>query len=270
MPGRSDWTFQFVQVSSGRLGCHRTGGSGPPVVLSHGLTDNGLCWLRLAEALAGAFDLIMLDARGHGQSSPIGDPATHDPARDIAEAIEALKLDGPIVMGHSVGGRATADFAGTWPARASRVVLEDPIFIPPMDPGLREKRQARFRQQVEAFRAQTEAEILAAGRAANPAWHDDDFPDWAQAKRLVDPDASPLYLQPWQDTLARIEAPTLLIHGEPGFGGVVTPELAAEARALNPLIQDVEIPRAGHNIRRENFPDYLAAVRGFLLAPGHG
>ncbi len=270
MPGKPDWAFQYLKVSSGRLGCHRTGGSGPALVLSHGLTDNGLCWFRLAQALAADFDVIMLDARGHGQSAPIGDPMTHDPARDIAEAIDALNLEAPIVLGHSVGGRATADYAGTRTGRVSRVLLEDPIFIPPMDPAIRERRQERFRQQVAGFRAQSEVEIIAAGRLTNPTWHEDDFPAWAEAKRLVDPEASPFYGQAWQEAVARIDAPTLLIHGEPGHGGVVTPEIAAEARTLNPLIQTVEIPRAGHNIRRENFPDYLAAVRAFLPGPADG
>ena len=266
MPGKPDWAFQHLKVTGGQLGCHRTGGSGPALALSHGLTDNGLCWFRLAEALAGDFDVIMLDARGHGQSSAIDDPSTHDPARDIAEALDALNLESPIVMGHSVGGRATADFAGTWPGRASRVVLEDPIFIDPMDPAVRERRQERFRQQVAAFSAQSEAEILAAGRLTNPGWHEDDFPAWAEAKRVVDPEASPFYAHPWQETVARIDVPVLLIRGEPGYGGVVSPDIAAEARALNPLIESVEIPGAGHNIRRENFTDYLTAVRGFLLA----
>ena len=68
----------------------------------------------------------------------------------------------------------------------------------------------------------------------------------------------------WQVTLANIFAPTLLIYGQPGHGGIVTPDLAAEAQRINPNIQSAEIPTAGHNTRRENFADYLAAVRAFL------
>ena len=74
----------------------------------------------------------------------------------------------------------------------------------------------------------------------------------------------PDYRTPWQETLSAITAPTLLIHADPARGGIVTPELAEEARRLNLNIRTVQIPSAGHNTRRENFVDYLAAVRAFL------
>ena len=47
----------------------RTGGSGPPLIFLHGLTGNGACWTPVARFLQGDFDVLMPDARGHGQSS---------------------------------------------------------------------------------------------------------------------------------------------------------------------------------------------------------
>ena len=87
-----------VAVSGGRLAYHRTGGSGPVVVMSHGLTDNGLCWSRLATALAAEFDLVMLDARGHGESSRIAVGQPHDPAQDIAEAVTINPVIRPVLI----------------------------------------------------------------------------------------------------------------------------------------------------------------------------
>ena len=84
------WNSGFVPVTGRRLAYHRTGGTGPAVVLSHGLTDNGLCWIGLAAALAGEFDVVMLDARGHGDSTRMPDGEAPDPGLDLAEAIEAL------------------------------------------------------------------------------------------------------------------------------------------------------------------------------------
>ncbi|MDO8323603.1 MAG: alpha/beta hydrolase [Phenylobacterium sp.] len=257
----SVWASGRVEVSGGHLAYHRTGGEGPALVLSHGLTDNGLCWRRLAQALASEFDIIMLDARGHGQSSRAGD---HDPAQDIAEAIEQLGLVRPIVMGHSVGARATAAYANAHPGRVSKVVLEDPPFLPLIDRAQADRRAVRFREQVETFQAMSLAELIAMGRAQSPLWHDDDFPAWAVAKHQTDPQAMPVYATPWQEILGQITAPTLLVHGDSAHGGLVTPQIAGEARALNPNITAVLVPGAGHNTRRENFPDYLAAVRDFL------
>ena len=260
----TDWLSGTLPITGGHLAWHRTGGDGPALVLSHGLTDNGLCWSRLATALAPDFDVIMLDARGHGESSRMMPDQPHDAGRDIAEAIEALGLTAPIVIGHSVGARATADFAAAYPARAARVILEDPPLMPLVESAAAERRRSRFREQVEKFRTMTPAGITAMGKAQSPTWHDDEFPAWTASKQQVDQEAMPDYRRPWPVTLANIFAPTLLIYGQPGHGGIVTPDLAAEAQRINPNIQSVEIPKAGHNTRRENFADYLAAVRAFL------
>lgn len=260
----TSWRSGRVEVSGGYLGFNRTGGPGPVLVLSHGLTDNGLCWFRLAAALASDFDIVMLDARGHGASSRISVDAPHDPGADIGEAIEGLGLRNPIVMGHSVGARATADYAGAHPGRISKVILEDPPLLAPAEPSATEARRGRFRGQVAEFQAMSEAEIIAMGKAASPLWHDDDFPDWATAKKQVDPEAFPAYGAPWQDSITRIAAPTLLLHGEADHGSLVTARRAEEAKSINPRITSVQIAAAGHNVRRENFPDYLAAVRAFL------
>ncbi len=272
MPGRQNngegrsraapWSIGAVPVAGGRLTFHRTGGSGPAIVLSHGLTDNGLCWSRFATALSPDYDLVMLDARGHGESSRIAGVVSYDPALDIAQAIEALGLIQPVVMGHSVGARATAAYANAFPDRVSKVILEDPPFMPPAGPS--EARQDRFRRHVETFQSQSEAEIVTMGRTTSPDWHEDEFPAWATAKRQVDPAALPTYSRPWQEILAQIAVPTLLIYGEPDRGGIVTPAIAAEAEAINPNIRGAQIKGAGHNIRRENFADYLAVVRSFL------
>ncbi len=261
----ASWRSGLVPVLGGHLAFHRTGGDGPALVLSHGLTDNGLCWSRLATALAPHFDIIMLDARGHGDSSrTLGAP--QDPGRDILEAIDHLGLSSPIVMGHSVGARATAEFAGAFPGRAWKVILEDPTFLPVTNPAAAAIRRGKFRRQVEGFQALSDAEIAAKGRATSLGWHDDEFAAWTAGKRQVDPDAMPDYRTPWQDAVLRITAPTLLIHGETDRGGIVTPAIVDEAKRINPLVSSVQIPGAGHNIRRENFAVFVAAVGLFLGA----
>lgn len=262
----ASWRSGIVPVCGGHLAFHRTGGDGPALVLSHGLTDNGLCWSRLARALSPDFDIIMLDARGHGGSARPAAAASWDPGRDILEAIDYLGLRAPIVMGHSVGARATAEFARACPGRASKIILEDPTFLPVADPAAVALRCRKFREQVERFQALSQADIAAMGRATSPGWHDDEFPAWTVAKQQVDPDALPVFPSPWQDAVSRITEPTLLICGEESRGGIATRAIAEEARALNPLLSAVQIQGAGHNIRRENFPDFLLAVRSFLDA----
>ncbi len=260
------WQSGTVPITGGHLAFHRTGGTGPALVLSHGLTDNGLCWSRVAAALASDFDIVMLDARGHGASSRTTVGAPNDPAQDIAEAIDGLGLESPLVMGHSVGARATADYANANPDRISKVILEDPPLLPIAARSEALLRREKFRRQVEEFQSLSDAGIVAMGKRLSPGWHEDEFPAWALGKRQVDPEAMPDYPAPWQDSLAGISVPTLLIYGESARGGLVTPDIAAEAMRINPQTKALQITGAGHNIRRENFHGFLCAVREFLSA----
>ena len=264
------WRSGTIAVSGGHLAYHRTGGDGPALVLSHGLTDNGLCWSRFAAAMEADFDIVMLDARGHGNSSRIPRDIPHDPARDLGEAIDGLGLTSPVLMGHSVGAYATAECAGARPGQIAKVVLEDPPFLPPAEPSAIEARRRRFRRQVEAFQPMSEAQITATGKASSPGWHDDEFHAWAAAKRQVDPEAMPSYAAPWRRAIERITAQTLLLFGDADRGGLVTAAVATEAAEINSNIRTVGIGGAGHNIRRENFADFLTVVSAFLLEPSAG
>src|SRR5207244_10628335 len=97
-----EWSSDDVDVNGVRIHYYRTGGDKPPAVLSHGATDNGLCWTRLARALEPDYDVIMPDARGHGLSdAPESGYTSADRAADLAALIEALRLLKPTVGGHS-------------------------------------------------------------------------------------------------------------------------------------------------------------------------
>ncbi len=63
------WTEGDVQASGITIHYYHTGDKNKPsVLLLHGITDSGRCWSRLAVDLAGGYDVIMTDARGHGHS----------------------------------------------------------------------------------------------------------------------------------------------------------------------------------------------------------
>ncbi len=57
----------------------------------------------------------------------------------------------------------------------------------------------------------------------------------------------------------------LLLRGEAARGSMVSDAAAVEASRINALVQTQVIPGSGHNLRRENFAAYLAAIRGFLF-----
>jgi pimeloyl-ACP methyl ester carboxylesterase len=90
------------------------------IVLCHGYADCGLSWYYAMGGLTDNYELILLDARGHGLSDP---PSAETPpdaqAEDIAGVIAALGLVKPIVMGHSMGSAAAMWFAARHPSRRS-------------------------------------------------------------------------------------------------------------------------------------------------------
>src|SRR5262245_36607808 len=64
--------------------------------------------------------------------------------------------------------------------------------------------------------------------------------------------------------VARITCPVLLVTADPARGGIVTPAVAEEARRLGRSVRVVQVPDAGHNVRRDNYAPYRAAVAAFL------
>ena len=121
------WQSGDIVVNGLMLHYTRTGGAKPPVVLAHGFSDDGLCWTPVAEALATDYDIVMVDARGHGRSAaPEQGYGSADHADDLAGVIRALGLKRPAVLGHSMGAASTLVLAGLYPDLPRAILLEDP------------------------------------------------------------------------------------------------------------------------------------------------
>jgi N-formylmaleamate deformylase len=271
------WQSGYVGANGIRLHYWRTGGLKPQMVLAHGLTGNGLCWTRLARVLAPYRDVIMVDARGHGESDkPESGYTPDDHAADLAGVIRNLKLNRPMLMGHSMGGATVTRVAAYHPELVSAIILEDPAWVlgepSAEDEAERAARAAEWRRTIERRRDKSVAEVVAEGRLEHPTWDIEEFDWWAPAKQQVSLavfDYVTARRNDWTELAVRIQCPTLLLYGEPSLGGIITPAAAAYARQLNPLIQPRQIPGAGHNVRRENFEDTVAAIQEFFATVRH-
>jgi len=267
-----DWQSHFIQTNGIRIHCHRTGGDKPALVLLHGITDNGLCWTRAARALENDYDILMVDARGHGLSDKPEDGYTAaDYAADFAGLIEGLGLGPVLVMGHSLGAVNAAALIANHPHLVRGAVLEDPPWRDANDPqnqATPEEAKAwmdGWRASLIAKQQLSAEEIIADGRAQSPTWHDDEFPSWAQAQLQVYPGVLGKSQFPaWTEVVPQLSCPTLLVTGDKSRGAIVTQELAAKVCAANPNISHAHIANTGHGIRREGFEQYVAAVRAFL------
>ena len=156
----TNWMSGICEANGINIHFLRTGGCKPPLVLLHGLTGSGACWIPLARALEGEFDVVMPDARGHGNSStPLNGYRYEDHASDIVGFIKGLGLAEPVLLGHSMGGM-TAAVAGSQMATAIRaVILADPTFLSPERQ--REVHASDVMEQHRRFLSLNEGEALA-------------------------------------------------------------------------------------------------------------
>jgi pimeloyl-ACP methyl ester carboxylesterase len=186
--------------------------------------------------------------------------------------VESLGLDRPVAMGHSMGASTATAAVASRPDLFRAAVLEDPPWTQRAAGARDWEARARLRDQFLDMLKGTKDEIAARGRAQNPHWHPDEFDAWAESKTQFRPPASwserfTKERPRWQDDVARIECPVLLLRGgNAARGRIVDDEASAEAQGLCPTIEVVVFPEAGHNVRREAYDDYVAAVRAFLAA----
>src|SRR5882762_7371203 len=128
----TNWMAGACQANGINIHYLRTGGSKPPLVLLHGLTGSGACWSPLARALEAEFDVVMPDARGHGNSStPLHGYRSEDHARDVVGLVQGLGLAAPVLLGHSMGGMTAALVASQIGTSIRGVILADPTFLSP-------------------------------------------------------------------------------------------------------------------------------------------
>jgi pimeloyl-ACP methyl ester carboxylesterase len=110
-------------------------GSGPPLLLLHGLGGTWQYWARTMELLAGSFRCIALDLPGFGGSATPPGGFTLDSAGDnLAGALEAVGGAPAVVCGHSLGGPLAARLAIRHPQVVSRLVLVGPSGLSPAPP----------------------------------------------------------------------------------------------------------------------------------------
>src|SRR5207302_8514839 len=103
VPGH--WSEGDVFANDIRQHYYRTGGEKPALLLLHGFNEYGLTWLRVAKELERDYDIIMLDARGHGHSDAIASGfSTSLLMEDVVDVIHELKLGHPRIIGLSQGG----------------------------------------------------------------------------------------------------------------------------------------------------------------------
>jgi non-heme chloroperoxidase len=240
-------------------------GSGPTIVLSHGVTLSVRTWVYQLESLAAAgFHVIAFDHRGHG-ASELGETghSVENIAADVVSVLVGLDLHDAVIVGHSMGGIAVEAFVERFPEvareRVAGIVLLSTLAKTPFSGAVAryEKPLERLVERLPDSTALWDARnlgFLAArigfGRDPKPSHVElvrtmmRDCPD--ETRRLAPRALVGLDLT---EGLPNVDIPTLVIGGS---ADVLTPP--AEARRIARLIPNARlelVPGGGHMLMLE-------------------
>ena len=263
-------TVRTVALSAGSFRVLEWEGSDRSAIFLHGLTGVAEVWGPTVDALGdGRPHSFALEQRGHGHSpKPTFGYKIGNYERDLVEAIEALKLDRPHLVGHSMGARVSMFAAARHPELFRSVTIVD---IGP------ERWKANWVDSVAAFDrlppswpsveaavgragqirpgSSIDAALAATGSAAAP------LRAIAEARLRVNPDGSASWLAStdalkqtviahrsrgfWPEW-SRVSAPAMLVRGE--LSDELRVATSSRMRAMRPDVRFEELAGVGHNI----------------------
>jgi 3-oxoadipate enol-lactonase len=260
-------TTLAAEASGVRIAWERRG-SGPPLLLVHGLGYARWGWEPVVDELAEAHEVVLFDNRGIGESdAPLGPYTARMLAEDAVAVLDAAGLEHAHVLGTSLGGMVALQVALDWPDRVDRLVLacttpggdaaapmpEQTVRLIQESPGL--PREVAMRRGVEnalapgADRATIERIMEHRVATAQPlaAW-------LAQA-------AAGMSFDVW-NRVGEIAAPTLVLTGD--LDVVVDPRNAQLLAERIPGARLEVFPGTGHLFFWEQPERFVEVVKEFL------
>jgi pimeloyl-ACP methyl ester carboxylesterase len=123
MPPSSAFEAHEVDLH-GHRAVYRVAGSGPNLVLIHGMINSSKHWETVAMRLAGSYRVIAPDLIGHGEAAtPRGDYSLGAHAASIRDLLTTIGVERATIVGHSLGGGVAMQFFYQVPQRTERLAL---------------------------------------------------------------------------------------------------------------------------------------------------
>ncbi|HEX2101912.1 MAG TPA: alpha/beta hydrolase [Candidatus Synoicihabitans sp.] len=295
-PGIPDgWSSSYVYGNGIRIHYYRaTPAPGKPVmVMVHGVTDIGLHWKILTSKLQDDYDVYMLDTRGHGLSDPFTSSDDGDTlVKDVVAFLETMKIEKPILMGHSMGAATVMRLGAEHPDLARAIIMLDPGLgrrTPPPTSGERaagggappappppprsvapDRLVVSMRGTPEVLVAQNNYpfdDLVATCRRQSPKWSLESCQYWALSKKQYH---GPYTDQTWQamsgtvrieGALAKIQVPALILKADVP---AETRKIHEEIASVMPNGRLVHIEGGGHNLHHDEPERTLQVLHEFL------
>lgn len=279
----SHWSESFIEANNLRHHYYRTGGQKPQLVLLHGFQESAICWLPVAKVLEQDYDIILLDARGHGLSDRITTGFTPQLlSEDVASVIQVLKLDRPHILGFSMGSETAIRLAAMHPDLMRTIVVAGASDQAPQpqnfvnSPAYQAWYQS-FVDYLKSLKTQTHEERMVSSLRllppGTPLPPEDQYVSLVEAFAQVDMDLALQGNELWSQAgqqyeetrqlQTRITCPILLMYSQhfPTPGKPVTLREEPGERSNEKIVR---FENAGHLIYREHFGQFIEVVTTFL------
>ena len=245
----------------------REAGSGPALVLLHGLFGSAANFGRVQRRLAARFRTIALDLRNHGASPHAARMDYATMAGDVIETLAARAALPAMLVGHSMGGKTAMMAALTTPDAVARLIVVD-IAPRPTPPAFREIAAAMQVMPLRPDLSRGEADALLAPAVpdarirgfllqnlrlgAEPGWRIglDEIAAALPAIEGWDPPAG-----------ARYEGPALFVAG--GHSPYLPADARPAIRALFPAARMIVLKNAGHWVHADDPEGFLSVITQF-------
>jgi pimeloyl-ACP methyl ester carboxylesterase len=241
------------------------GDRGPLILAVHGMTSSRKAWQRLANHWSGRFRVAAYDQRGHGDSAAVTGPmALARGVRDALNVAGSLDSAPAALLGHSWGG-AVSILAG----------IHLPVkLVATIDPMLHQASRAWYDEYVvelrEQFALRGDARD-AATRLAAADWDPIDIEGKVHAMHSMTTEPierlfreNPPLVWDVRPALSDYPKPLLLLLAAPNEGINKATVVDAVQRDRSTAVEIVEVPGAGHNLHRADFPAAAAALDSFF------
>ncbi|SMC81110.1 alpha/beta fold hydrolase [Moheibacter sediminis] len=117
-------------------------GEGRAVVLLHGYLENLRMWKSIGNELSKIYKVVKIDLPGHGKSKTYGKIHTMEfMAEKVNAVLDELKIEDPILIGHSMGGYVTLAFTELFPKKLKGFILLNSTSLPDSE----EKKEQRLK-----------------------------------------------------------------------------------------------------------------------------
>jgi pimeloyl-ACP methyl ester carboxylesterase len=254
-----------VESVDGTLIGFRRLGFGSPIVLVHGSISTGEQWLAVAEQLADAHTVYIMDRRGRGLSADAKEYSLRNEADDI-KAVLDLAGKGPALLGHSYGAICALEAVRTGASISSLVLYEPPL---PVDAPTAGAALGDYAAAVEEGNGDKAMRIAAAhflrispdeteALAASPLWPGmvELSPTWT--RELSEIDLTDVLIQQYVE----IDIPTLLLVGEASPAHLVGASRHLGQRMTN--VTGHPIPGQNHFAHVMDPVGIAGAIKAFL------